>query len=196
MEVAMPHGVGSVAATCPCGKVVYRSPGHFKRAKGAYCSRAHAGLYTRKPGSEKRRYACPCGKEVWRSPSQLFGKVVHCSRRCAASAGYREERACEACRGSYRATSARQHWCATCVPDKVARARMQRYGISQPEWDHLLAAQGGACAICRATGPTVVDHCHNGGGVRGLLCYGCNLRLSALDSDGWLQRALAYLGRA
>lgn len=72
---------------------------------------------------------------------------------------------------------------------------MRRYGISQLDWDHLLAAQGGLCAICRERPPRVVDHDHGSLIVRGLLCNACNVRLVALDRDGWLQAALAYLGQ-
>lgn len=61
-----------------------------------------------------------------------------------------------------------------------------RYGISLDEYMVLLAAQGGCCAVCREP-PTsantrahwnnklCVDHCHNSGKVRALLCNDCNL---------------------
>lgn len=49
------------------------------------------------------------------------------------------------------------------------------YGLGPGDYERLLAAQGGRCAItgCRATGKTkklAVDHNHSTGEVRGLLC--------------------------
>lgn len=72
----------------------------------------------------------------------------------------------------------------------------QRYGLTVAKRDAMLAEQGGLCAICR-TPPAkpVVDHCHGSGAVRGILCHGCNLKLAAVDDSGFLQAALAYLGR-
>lgn len=52
---------------------------------------------------------------------------------------------------------------------------MDTYGLAPGEYERLLIAQGGRCAIhgCRATGRTkrlAVDHNHATGEVRGLLC--------------------------
>lgn len=49
------------------------------------------------------------------------------------------------------------------------------YGLAPGDYERLLAAQGGRCAIhgCRATGKTkrlAVDHDHKTGEVRGILC--------------------------
>lgn len=52
------------------------------------------------------------------------------------------------------------------------------YGLNDGDYDRLYAAQGGRCAICRkATGKVkrlAVDHDHETGEVRGLLCFPCN----------------------
>jgi Autographiviridae endonuclease VII len=71
-----------------------------------------------------------------------------------------------------------------------------RYGITIADYEKMLMAQGGGCAICRSTPTTVlsVDHCHETGVVRGLLCTSCNSALGALgDSPAGLRRALDYL---
>ena len=75
--------------------------------------------------------------------------------------------------------------------------RLQKhYGLSDEDYDTLLAKQGGACAICRRRprGRLCVDHCHLTGMVRGLLCRKCNLGLGCLvDDAASLISAFAYL---
>jgi endogenous inhibitor of DNA gyrase (YacG/DUF329 family) len=69
------------------------------------------------------------------------------------------------------------------------------YGITVDDYDHMFALQGGVCAICKdvcGTGRRLcVDHDHNTGRVRGLLCMSCNQKL------GWFEKhkdsALQYL---
>lgn len=74
-----------------------------------------------------------------------------------------------------------------------------KYGITTVEFNALLTAQGGCCAICKGTTPGGqgewhVDHDHASGKVRGLLCAPCNLSLGGFkDSPDLLRAALAYL---
>lgn len=77
-----------------------------------------------------------------------------------------------------------------------ARHRLTRYGLTQDDFDVLYATQGGCCYLCaRAISEEVakVDHDHNTGLARGLLCQSCNVKLAAVDDVEWLQRALAYV---
>jgi hypothetical protein len=75
-----------------------------------------------------------------------------------------------------------------------------RYGIDTQTLLTLLERQGGVCAICKqAPGPgrrrgLVVDHDHQTGVVRGLLCNGCNTGLGNFqDSAELLLEASMYL---
>lgn len=80
---------------------------------------------------------------------------------------------------------------------------MAKYGLTEGDYESMLAEQGGGCAVCRAT--TVrqtgikffhVDHCHETGEVRGLLCGPCNKGLGAFSDDpALLLRAAEYLRR-
>lgn len=73
------------------------------------------------------------------------------------------------------------------------------YGISYKEYAKILVGQGGVCAICKGNQTDryknlSVDHCHETGAVRGLLCSKCNLALGGFkDSPELLDRAKDYL---
>jgi hypothetical protein len=89
--------------------------------------------------------------------------------------------------------------------EKVAAARARdrlkhEYGMGLDDLAALYAAQDGRCSICqqeramRGPGGLVVDHCHESGKVRGLLCGTCNTGLGHLrDDPGVIAAALAYL---
>lgn len=64
-------------------------------------------------------------------------------------------------------------------------ALMMKYGITEAEYLRMLAGQGGVCAICERPSAIrlCVDHNHETGEVRGLLCRGCNLSLGYLRDD-------------
>lgn len=75
------------------------------------------------------------------------------------------------------------------------------YGLTVEQYDEMLAAQGGGCAICgrppRDDISLHVDHCHRTGDVRGILCFRCNNALGDyLDDGGLLQAAADYLNAA
>ncbi len=70
----------------------------------------------------------------------------------------------------------------------------RRYGIGQADFDEMLAAQGGVCAICGAADPQHVDHDHRDGHVRGILCFNCNGGLGQFrDNPVFLAQAITYL---
>ncbi len=72
--------------------------------------------------------------------------------------------------------------------------RRRRYGISEEHFQQLLGQQKGLCAICQSNPATHVDHCHDTGKVRGLLCLKCNTGLGMFqDSGAELAKAIFYL---
>ncbi len=82
-----------------------------------------------------------------------------------------------------------------------ARARelrlIRRYGLTQEQYDSMLADQGNLCAVggSRCEGEELyVDHDHETERVRGLLCQKCNSVLGyARDQVGILRNAINYL---
>lgn len=71
------------------------------------------------------------------------------------------------------------------------------YGIGLEEYNDMLDVQQGCCAICYAEEDTLcVDHDHDTGDVRGLLCHSCNRGIGLLkDSSSVLDSAKEYLRR-
>ena len=79
----------------------------------------------------------------------------------------------------------------------------RKFGISQAEYSALYKNQNGVCAICcnpeTATRNGVVrslavDHCHESGRVRGLLCSNCNTALGKFKDDATIiRKAVKYL---
>lgn len=76
------------------------------------------------------------------------------------------------------------------------------YGITLEERDEMERKQKGLCAICGRkpsggrgnTGRLHVDHCHETGVVRGLLCHDCNNGLGRFQDDvGRILAAAAYV---
>ena len=82
---------------------------------------------------------------------------------------------------------------------KRAASLKSKYGLSLSDYDRLLVIQGGGCAICNrkpGTRPLHVDHSHETGKVRGLLCHQCNWYLGTIDNNPAILRRIAvYLNR-
>ena len=79
---------------------------------------------------------------------------------------------------------------------KWTRSSLQKYGLAREEYADLREKQDGKCAICQEPGRLGVDHNHEIGVVRGLLCNHCNSLLGfAKDSPARLFRAIGYLTR-
>jgi len=114
-------------------------------------------------------------------------------------------------RGKYRrgscapccAVKRKARWQSNAVRESDAatlrRWRLGKFGITPEQYDLVLAAQNGGCAICGSTlgdengRRLAVDHDHASGRVRGLLCVACNRQLGIFES--FQEQALAYLGQ-
>ncbi len=72
-----------------------------------------------------------------------------------------------------------------------------KYGVEHGAYKTLLEQQNGCCAICKTPEGEVrlaIDHCHDTGKVRGLLCSPCNTGLGQFkDRTDLLTSAISYL---
>lgn len=75
---------------------------------------------------------------------------------------------------------------------------LRTYGITLAEKEAMVKRQDGRCAICRRKAKTLcVDHDHDTGFVRGLLCFRCNQALGFFsDSIQSLNKAVDYMDNA
>ena len=103
------------------------------------------------------------------------------------------------------------HKCRSCISEDNKKTRtpgsryaewLKGYGLTPESYNEMLEKQGGGCAICgskdhggaKRTTRFPVDHCHETGKTRGLLCHRCNRALGFFKDDiQTLQNAVKYL---
>lgn len=83
------------------------------------------------------------------------------------------------------------------------RERKRKFGISSERYAEMFNLQNGLCAICNRPETATrlgkvkalaVDHCHNTGTIRGLLCADCNTGIGKLKENiDIFQSAIQYL---
>lgn len=116
-------------------------------------------------------------------PAERRSGVVFCSPKCKQHAGnFRRQMD-----GSNTRRTRHYNWA-------------NRFGITVEDYERMLAEQDGRCAICRSSEPGgrcttfPVDHNHDTGEVRSLLCGPCNTGLGQFKDDvERLKAAMQYL---
>lgn len=139
------------------------------------------------------------------APSQIGATIIknHLCRLGIASGKHCGTFTCKACQKELLASGWNQKYCKTCIPNKAAGHRFLARGLTQQMWNAMLDTQCNACAICktvfdfskgnRRKAGVFVDHDHQTGKTRGVLCPGCNHALGWIEKDSWLNAALQYL---
>jgi Recombination endonuclease VII len=112
-----------------------------------------------------------------------------------------KENKCRSCRYAYNKQHRKNN------PDKTKVYRKKSnlwasYKITLDQYNIFLESQNYKCAICKIHvdqvggrhGTLNVDHCHNTGKIRGLLCSNCNTGLGQFkDNTNRLKSAISYL---
>ena len=100
----------------------------------------------------------------------------------------------------YARTSYHRHRDAINARKRAARTdgsyRLKKYGISAEAYAEALRRQNGLCAICEGPFPKWprIDHDHESGAFRGLLCHRCNIGLGLFqDNMRALESAMDYI---
>ena len=177
-----------------------RPPGHSWMNRASY----EGGTVTREP------IVCRCGwtapeaetkrraREVYQDHLRTAPWRCGCGETDPAQRAEGERAKCKTCetaRVQAWKNQNREHW------KKYGREAnyLARYGITIEQYDAMLTAQGGGCAVCQITPDRSpkrfhVDHCHETGRVRGILCFACNSGLGAFsDNPDRMRRAATYL---
>lgn len=175
---SLPFQDGCVIKRCSkCLEVKPRS--EFNKEHGrerAYCKICHRKMS--KEHASKNRAAVKQYQKAWRDANR--------------------EKTRQYARATYSKMSKEQ------IAKKAAynkkRFLERKYGMTQADWDRQLSEQGGICAICRIPGrlgkhgKLAVDHCHETGKVRGLLCTSCNVSIGILgETRANIARVLDYV---
>lgn len=111
--------------------------------------------------------------------------------------GKHRRRTCKACAHARHMELRREN------PEKYRRKdRLQhvnrKYGLDEEAYDALILSSQGRCGICKRefTGIPHVDHDHETGRIRGVLCLACNTALGKFRDDvEILKSAIMYLER-
>jgi hypothetical protein len=87
-----------------------------------------------------------------------------------------------------------------CNDSKRKEYSLKQYGLTLADYDEMNAEQDGVCAICGSEcvrrKELCVDHDHETGEVRDLLCMKCNLGIGQFNDDpDLLKKAVRYLRR-
>jgi len=79
---------------------------------------------------------------------------------------------------------------------RTAIIREQKYGLTPERYKEMYESQGGLCALGCGRPIQCVDHCHDTGATRELLCKKCNSAIGFVNDDAMvLIRAAEYVVR-
>jgi hypothetical protein len=80
------------------------------------------------------------------------------------------------------------------VKKRYRQHLFSKFGITEEDYQGMLASQNGTCAICRRSKARLaLDHDHKTGRLRALLCWRCNMAIAILEDPEWLGSATSYL---
>ena len=130
--------------------------------------------------------------EFYKEPRVKDGRTARCKKCTKEHSGQSY-----GCNKEAVKSRLRKNYC----PKKGREQKLKRnYGLCTEVFEHMLKLQNYKCKICGSEDPKhnsgqfVVDHCHESGQVRGLLCSECNLMLGKVhDNTTILQNAINYL---
>lgn len=158
---------------------------------GGRISRAATWSGSRTPTALMTRACSECDKEF----TTVLPHKLTCSKRCSYKRGKKVtlathherrglDRECGLCGAEFRAKSVTAIYCSKrCF--NYAHALKHKFNLTPDQYREMLANSGGRCEACgeKPIHTLHVDHCHESGHVRGLLCRNCNSALGQLGDD-------------
>lgn len=83
--------------------------------------------------------------------------------------------------------------------ESTRKQNLKRYGLTPEAWAELFTSQGNRCDCCGTDDPKhkngwFVDHCHQSGDTRSIICHACNSALGSVkDNVAHLKALIDYL---
>ena len=117
--------------------------------------------------------------------------------------GYFKDKACKTCGNTFTPTNPCNIYCSPQCKGKNSYYKRQ-YGITDAELAQMKQEQDNKCFLCGSEGflmdknkhveKLAVDHCHETGKVRKLLCHNCNRALGLFkDNHDVIRKAADYV---
>lgn len=198
-----------------CGHCGQTFKAHRSTAK--WCSQhcSSAAWRKRRPAKKVRSLDCKYCGDRFRTTDR---RKVFCSTNCnieyqnkARPNTRAEPRECPVCGETFKPMQKRgvgKTYCSTSCQRRANYLRTRlwhaknKYRLSEEEYNALYASQKGLCLICKQAENVkdrrtekqkklAIDHCHNTGKIRGLLCSRCNLGIGCMKDDPERLRAAA-----
>lgn len=177
----------------------------MNESEGRRCSRCRQTLSRAAFASNKslpdglQAYCRECSAEYYRQRQEAKGKTVRA--KVDVPTGHKRCPQCEIVKPHCeweRNKSSSDGWSSYCRTCRAERNRIsyfkRKYGLAPHELDALIQEQRGVCCVCLSAPAEHVDHCHETGRVRGVLCFSCNAALGQFkDRPDAIRRAAAYV---
>ena len=202
---------------CPICHNEFKANGcEITKGGAKYCSRQCARLVPRNwPRINRVTKVCPKCKaekaagDFYKSEARRDGLSTWC-KDCISKAGkekykrnpsaFREKRKLWRINNPEKVKAHLRDWRAKNT-EKIRKSNRKdglkrKYNLTVEEIDQIEIEQKGLCLICSRKKKLVVDHCHNTGSVRGLLCENCNRGLGLFAEEiEWLLNAAQYIAK-
>lgn len=180
-----------------CRNLFRRTVAEANRGRTKFCSRECSDSYKKERAILHAQAVLAVGKKQCKACSET--KPLHEFPPSIKSAtGYFSY--CIECRKEINRAQDEKRW--SNKKDILIRQRRnanyrREYGITIDEYENLLIKQNNGCAICGTKSISkyhAVDHDHETGTVRGILCENCNRGIGMFkDDEQLLLKAIAYL---
>lgn len=114
--------------------------------------------------------------------------------------GYFKDKNCKTCKTVFTPSNPSQRYCCNKCRGKTSYYQ-RNYGITETVYNKMKEDQSNLCFLCNSEGFAIgknnhteklaVDHCHETGKIRKLLCHNCNRALGLLKDNPELMRKAA-----
>jgi hypothetical protein len=196
---------------CDCGNTKVVSGTHLRTKHVVSCGCYHSEVVAQMGKNNKGKIFSRGNARKYTNYVGVLGEVVGVTDRSEKNGGVQYLVKCAKCGEIHKRNSKHLkhgHEAKNCKaykpPNKLFEDRRdgiirRQYGITLADYEQMLHEQNYKCAICGNEDEVegrrlAIDHCHNSGKVRGLLCGKCNRALGLFyDNQELLENAISYL---